>query len=71
MVAALDQWPREGVPRNPRSWLVSTGRFKAIDKLRRKARFARSQNELAAADRGGRGTHWTRNRRALPMTGCG
>ncbi|UJW85069.1 RNA polymerase sigma factor [Devosia sp. SL43] len=45
-LAALDQWPREGVPRNPRSWLVSTGRFKAIDKLRRKARFDRSQDEL-------------------------
>lgn len=45
-LAALDQWPREGVPRNPRSWLVSAGRFKAIDKLRRKARFDRSQDEL-------------------------
>ena len=45
-LAALDQWPREGVPRNPRSWLVSTGRFKAIDKLRRKARFARTQDDL-------------------------
>jgi RNA polymerase sigma-70 factor (ECF subfamily) len=37
--AALDAWPREGVPQNPRAWLVSTGRFKAIDKLRRNARF--------------------------------
>src|SRR5215831_9948276 len=36
--AALEQWPREGVPANPRSWLVSTGRFKAIDALRRRAR---------------------------------
>jgi RNA polymerase sigma-70 factor, ECF subfamily len=36
--AALEQWPREGVPANPRSWLVSTGRFKAIDTLRRRAR---------------------------------
>lgn len=45
-LAALDQWPREGVPRNPRSWLVSAGRFKAIDKLRRKARFDRAQDEL-------------------------
>lgn len=33
--AALEQWPREGVPANPRAWLVSTGRFKAIDALRR------------------------------------
>src|SRR5688572_25227903 len=37
--AALEQWPREGIPGNPRSWLVSTGRFKAIDALRRRARF--------------------------------
>lgn len=36
--AALEQWPREGVPANPRAWLVSTGRFKAIDALRRRAR---------------------------------
>jgi len=37
--AALEQWPREGVPANPRAWLVSAGRFKAIDALRRGARF--------------------------------
>jgi RNA polymerase sigma-70 factor (ECF subfamily) len=37
--AALEQWPREGVPRNPRAWLVSAGRFKAIDAMRRRARF--------------------------------
>jgi len=37
--AALEQWPREGVPANPRAWLVSTGRFKAIDGIRRQARF--------------------------------
>ena len=37
--AALEQWPREGVPANPRAWLVSAGRFKAIDALRRRARF--------------------------------
>ena len=36
--AALQQWPREGVPHNPRAWLVSTGRFKAIDQLRKRAR---------------------------------
>lgn len=38
--AALVQWPKEGVPANPRAWLVSAGRFKAIDKLRRDKRFA-------------------------------
>ncbi len=37
--AALEQWPREGLPANPRAWLVSTGRFKAIDGVRRRARF--------------------------------
>jgi RNA polymerase sigma-70 factor (ECF subfamily) len=36
---ALEQWPRDGVPDNPRAWLVSTGRFKAIDNIRRQARF--------------------------------
>ena len=37
--AALEQWPRDGVPSNPRAWLVSAGRFKAIDTVRRRARF--------------------------------
>ncbi|HZZ71965.1 MAG TPA: RNA polymerase sigma factor [Pirellulales bacterium] len=46
--AALEQWPREGIPANPRAWLVSTGRFRAIDALRRRARFNASLGELAA-----------------------
>ena len=46
--AALAQWPRDGVPANPRAWLVSTGRFKAIDRLRRRARFDAALGELAA-----------------------
>ena len=37
--AALEQWPRDGVPENPRAWLVSAGRFKAIDAIRRRSRF--------------------------------
>jgi RNA polymerase sigma-70 factor (ECF subfamily) len=37
--AAMEQWPEQGVPDNPRAWLVSAGRFKAIDQLRRQARF--------------------------------
>jgi len=45
--AALERWPREGVPANPRAWLVSAGRFKAIDAIRRRARFDRSQALLA------------------------
>jgi len=47
VAAAIEQWPRDGVPANPRAWLVSTGRFKAIDGLRRKARFDASLVELA------------------------
>jgi RNA polymerase sigma-70 factor (ECF subfamily) len=46
-IAAVEQWPREGVPANPRAWLVSAGRFKAIDKIRRRARFDRNLIELA------------------------
>jgi len=48
--AALEQWPREGVPANPRAWLVSTGRFKAIDGLRRRARFDRLDEAGPKAD---------------------
>lgn len=46
--AALAQWPRQGVPANPRAWLVSTGRFKAIDVIRRRTRFDASVGELTA-----------------------
>jgi RNA polymerase sigma-70 factor (ECF subfamily) len=45
--AALDKWPKEGVPGNPRSWLISAGRFKALDALRRRARFDASQPAIA------------------------
>ena len=44
--AALSLWPSSGVPGNPRPWLISTARFKAIDTLRRRARFDASQDEL-------------------------
>jgi RNA polymerase sigma-70 factor (ECF subfamily) len=46
-IAAAESWPRDGEPANPRAWLVSTGRFKAIDALRRRARFDASQLEIA------------------------
>jgi RNA polymerase sigma-70 factor (ECF subfamily) len=46
-IAAVEQWPKEGVPDNPRAWLVSAGRFKAIDKIRRRARFDKTLVELA------------------------
>ncbi len=53
--SAVEQWPRDGVPANPRAWLVSAGRFKAIDVIRRRARFDASLGELAKRfeDRGG------------------
>lgn len=47
-LAAADQWPREGMPANPRAWLVSAGRFKAIDRLRKRARFAKLEDEILA-----------------------
>ncbi len=46
--AAVSQWTRDGIPANPRSWLVSAGRFKAIDSIRRRARFDSSLPELAS-----------------------
>ena len=46
-IAAVERWPRDGVPENPRAWLVSTGRFKAIDAMRRRARFDAALGELA------------------------
>ena len=45
--AAVEQWPRDGMPASPRAWLVSTGRFRAIDTLRRRARFDASLAALA------------------------
>jgi RNA polymerase sigma-70 factor, ECF subfamily len=45
--AALERWPRQGVPSNPRAWLVSAGRFKAIDGIRRRARFDASLGAIA------------------------
>ncbi|MDZ7362683.1 MAG: RNA polymerase sigma factor [candidate division KSB1 bacterium] len=53
--AAVEQWPRDGVPQNPRAWLVSAGRFKAIDAMRRRARFDASLAEIA--ERLGSDTH--------------
>ena len=45
-LAAAERWPREGVPANPRSWLVSAGRFRTIDMLRRRARFRELEPEI-------------------------
>ena len=45
----MEQWPRDGVPANPRTWLVSAGRFKAIDRMRRRARIDASLQAAIAA----------------------
>ena len=45
--AAIEQWPREGVPANPRAWLVSAGRFKGIDRIRKRRRSSPLDDELA------------------------
>ena len=57
--AALEQWPRDGIPANPRAWLVSTGRFKAIDALRRRARFDALDDVGARAERSVEPEAWT------------
>src|SRR5690242_15884143 len=46
--AALESWSLAGIPENPRPWLVSTARFKAIDVIRRRARFDRARSDLVA-----------------------
>src|SRR5262249_37093967 len=46
--AALESWPQIGIPDNPRPWLISTARFKAIDAMRRRARFNGAQRDLIA-----------------------
>ncbi len=61
---AVEQWPREGVPQNPRAWIIGTARHKAIDRIRREARFASRRDELiriaeGEAGAGKRLTRWT------------
>lgn len=56
---AVERWQRDGVPDNPRAWLVSTGRFKAIDVLRRRARFAASRPMLIAQAEALEQTDWS------------
>ena len=46
--AAMESWPRTGIPEKPRPWLISTARFKAIDAIRRRARFDAAQTDLVA-----------------------
>jgi RNA polymerase sigma-70 factor (ECF subfamily) len=53
--SAVEQWPGDGIPANPRAWLVSAGRFKAIDGIRRRARFDASLGEIAERMQAGSG----------------
>jgi len=64
--AALEQWPTDGVPDKPRSWLISTGRFKAIDRLRRTARVTTSPESVLD-----RIAEETREPRRCHRYGCG
>jgi RNA polymerase sigma-70 factor, ECF subfamily len=76
--AALSLWPKSGMPDNPRPWLISTARFKAIDTLRRRARFDASQDELArhleaqssSAERSNAEHKNNEEELALKTTGC-
>ena len=68
-LAASAQWPRDGVPANPRAWLVSAGRFKAIDRLRKRGRLKAATPELQPADRERR-DHARRASRRSPTTRC-
>jgi RNA polymerase sigma-70 factor (ECF subfamily) len=74
--AALEQWPRDGVPANARAWLVSAGRFKAIDALRRRARFAPLEDlagnaeDIAAEDAAPGGDGIEDDRLRLVFTCC-
>lgn len=74
--AAIEQWPEQGVPEQPRAWLVSAGRFKAIDSLRRRARFDASLTQIAdrlyseASDDAGDDEHVVDDRLRLVFTCC-
>src|SRR5690606_8229697 len=74
--AALTAWEKEGVPANPRAWLVSTARFKGIDTIRRRARFDASkeqfarENESADSDSGIEEAEWNDDRLRLVFTCC-
>jgi RNA polymerase sigma-70 factor (ECF subfamily) len=75
--AAVEQWPREGVPPNPRAWLVSTGRFKGIDAVRRRARLdaslegvARRLEEVAGGNEAGDDQEIEDDRLRLIFTCC-
>ena len=69
-VAALDRWPREGVPDNPAGWIVTTARNRAVDIVRR-GRRGRQLTEQIATDRLQAEPQTRRRRRRCPTTSCG
>ena len=75
--AAVEQWPRDGVPGNPRAWLISAGRFKAIDRIRRRERFdvpleevAEQVEAIAAPEPASENEHLEDDRLRLVFTCC-
>lgn len=69
--AALEKWPEEGLPLNPRAWLISAGRFKAIDRLRRRARLDARLRRSPAGSRTLRHSMSIPTRTDSSMTGSG
>ena len=65
---AVEQWAERGIPENPRTWLISTGRFKAIDRLRKGARFESADGQALERLEAGRRLTWTKT--AWKTTGC-
>ena len=68
--AAVEQWPRDGMPANPRAWLVSAGRFKAIDGMRRARGSTRRSPSSPSVSRPPRATPADATTRASRTTGC-
>lgn len=70
-IMAMEHWPGEGIPTNPRAWLVSTGRFKAIDRIRRRARFDTALDDVVERLQGEEfdPTQWVTS--ISKTTGCG
>jgi len=67
---ALQKWPSDGTPANPRAWLISTARHKAIDRLRRDQRFERKSEEIAKTAEIAAQPEAIGKRKMSRMTGC-
>ena len=69
--AALEHWPKQGMPANPRAWLITAGRFKAIDAIRRRARSMRRRRPSRRNSVVRLARSWTSTLRASRTTGFG